>query len=79
MDIGLQNTAKTIITCCVLHNICHLRGDFYIDDDNVLDQVLPNERLMRRAQANSNVNCPSANCPQDILADYVDRMIKQVF
>ena len=58
MDIGLQNTVKTIITCCVLHNIYQLRGDFYIDGDNVLDQVLRNERLMRRAQANNNVNCP---------------------
>ena len=61
MDIGLQNTVKTIITCCVLHNIYQLRGDFYIDGDNVLDQVLRNERLMRRAQANNNVNCPSPN------------------
>ena len=34
MDIGL---IKTIITCFVLHNICQLRGDFYIDDDNVLN------------------------------------------
>ena len=28
MDIGLENTVKTIITCCVLHNIYQLRGDF---------------------------------------------------
>ena len=74
MDIGLENTVKT--TCCVLCNISQSRGDFYIDDDNVLDQVLRNERLMRRAQqANNNVNCPNANALRDILADYVARMV----
>ena len=72
MDI--ENTVKT--TCCVLHNISQSRGDFYIDDDNVLDQVLRNERLMRRAQqANNNVNCPNVNAVRDILADYVERMV----
>ena len=76
MDIGLENTVKTIITCCVLHNIYQLRGDFYIDGDNVLDQVLRNERLMRRAQpANNNVNCPNTNALRYILADCVDRMV----
>ena len=76
MDIGLEYSVKTIIICCVLHNICQLRGDFYIDDDNVLDQVLRNERLMRRAQpANNNVNCPNTNALRDILADCVDRMV----
>ena len=76
MDIGLENTVKTIITCCVLLNICQLRGDLYIGDDNVLDQILRNERLMRRAQpANSNVNCPNANALRDIPADYVERMV----
>ena len=70
MDIGLENTVKTIITCCVLHNILSYSITYvsYIDDDNVFDQVLRNERLMRRAQqANNNANCPNANaqtkCP----------------
>ena len=68
IDICLENTVKTIITCCVLHNIRQLRRDFYIDDDNVFDQVLQNERLMQRAQqANNNAHCPNANaltkCP----------------
>ena len=76
MDIGLENTVKTIIACCVQHNICQLRGDFHIDDDNVLDQVLRNEKLMRRAQqTNNDVNCPSANALRDILTDYLERMI----
>ena len=47
MDIGLENTVKTIITCC-LHSICQLRGDFYLDDENVLYQVLRNEDAKNR-------------------------------
>ena len=50
MEIGLENSAKTIITCCIFHSMCQLRGDFCINDDNVLDQVLRNERIMRRVQ-----------------------------
>ena len=47
MDIGLENTVKTIITCC-LHSICQLRGDFYLDEENVLYQVLRNEDAKSR-------------------------------
>ena len=39
MDIGLENAVKTIITCCVLHSIYQLRGDFYIDV-NALKDIL---------------------------------------
>ena len=43
---------------------------------SLLDQVLQNERLMRRAhQANNNINCPNANALRDILADYVEGMV----
>ena len=37
MDIDLENTVKTIITCCVLHNIYQLSGDFYIDANALRD------------------------------------------
>ena len=80
MDIGLENTVKTIRTCCVLHNICQLHEDCYIDDDNVLDQVLRNARLMRKAQqANNNVSCPNANVLRDILADFVEKTVNKCF
>ena len=80
MDIGLENTVKTIRTCCVLHNICQLHEDCYVDDDNVLGQVLRNARLMRKAQqANNNVSCPNANVLRDILADYVEKTVNKCF
>ena len=45
MDVDLDNLVKAIITYCVLHNICQKRGDLCIDDDEVLENVLINERL----------------------------------
>ena len=39
MDDDLDNVVKTIITCCVLHDICQKRGDLHINDDEVLANV----------------------------------------
>ena len=70
MDVDLDNIVKTIITCCVLHNICQKWGDLYIDDDEVLENVLINERLMRGGH-NNNQNCPDADALRDVLAEYM--------
>ena len=40
IDTNLDNIVKTIMTCCVLHNICQKRGDLYIDDDEVPESIL---------------------------------------
>ena len=56
MDVDLDNVVKTIMRCCVLHNICQKRGDLYIDDDEVLEQrFLINERLMRGGHNNNQI------------------------
>ena len=70
MDVDLDNIVKTIITCCVLHNICQKRGDLYIDDDQVLENVLINEHLMRGGH-NSNQNCPDGDALRDVIAEYM--------
>ena len=70
MDVDLDNVVKTIITCCVLHNICQKRGDLYIDDDEVLENVLINERLMRGGH-NNNQNFPDADALRDVIAEYM--------
>ena len=71
MDVDLDNVIKTIITCCVLHNICQKRGDLYIDDDEVLENVLINERLMRGGH-NNNQNFPDADALlRDVIAEYM--------
>ena len=70
MDVDLDNVVKTIITCCVLHNICQKRGDLYIDDDEFLENVLINERSMRGGHKN-NQNYPHADALRDVRAEYM--------
>ena len=54
----------------MLHNICRKRGDLYIDDDEVLENVLINERLIRGGH-NNNQNCPDADALREALAEYM--------
>ena len=54
----------------MLHNICRKRGDLYIDDDEVLENVLINERLIRGGH-NNNQNCPVADALREVLAEYM--------
>ena len=70
MVVDLDIVVKTIITCCVLHNICQKGGDLFIDDDEVLEKILINERLMRGGH-NSNQNCPDPDALRDVIAEYM--------
>ena len=46
MGVDLDNVVKTIcvlqITFCVIHNICQKMEDLYINDNEVLENVLEN-------------------------------------
>lgn len=33
---SIENVSTIIMTCCVLHNICHISWDEYINDDGLL-------------------------------------------
>ena len=54
----------------MLHDICQKRGDLYIDDDKVLENLLINEHLMRGGHKN-NQNCSDADALRDVLAEYM--------
>ena len=44
LDHNIENLLDVIISCCVLHNICQMKGDSYIDNDDVLEHTLQRER-----------------------------------
>ena len=69
MDVDLNNVVKTIITCCVLHNICQKRGDLYIDGE-ILENVLINRCLMRGGHNNLQ-NCPDADALRGMLVEHM--------
>ena len=47
LDNNLENIPDIILACCVLHNITQLKGDNYIDYDDVIPQVLQDQRRAR--------------------------------
>ena len=40
LDCQIENVSTVIIACCVLHNICQLIKDDYIDNDGILEAVI---------------------------------------
>ena len=52
LDHIIENLSDVIISCCVLHNICQIKGDSYIGNDDVLEHTLQPER-QRRTQRRS--------------------------
>ena len=43
LDHNIENIPDVIISCCVLHNMCQMKGDSYIDNDDVLEHTLQRE------------------------------------
>ena len=76
LDILMENISSTIITCCVLHNICQQQGDDYIDHDNILPAVLHHERMARRRRAIAMQNrvCNDGDTLKGIMKTYISNM-----
>ena len=49
---------RIIIIYCFLHNICQFRGDDYIDDAELLNELLQGEIIQR---VHHNIPNPAAN------------------
>ena len=60
LDNDLESVPSIIITCCVLHNICLQNHDNYIDDDDLLENVLERERRERRNRISNHNLCDDA-------------------
>ena len=43
LDNQIEIVSSVAIRCCVLHNICQMNKDEYIDDDGILEEVLRQE------------------------------------
>lgn len=71
-DVELNNTVNTITTCCIFHNICQQRRDYYVDDYGVLQTVIRNENIARANRGVNNQFRPNGNALRDILREYID-------
>ena len=76
LDSEIENIPETIITCAVLHNICQINNEEYIDDDGVLENILRFEREARQRRIqHGNVHIfPGGEEVRTALKVYVDRM-----
>ena len=72
LDDNIENLPDVIISCCVLHNICQMKGDSYIDNDDVLEHTLQRERERRTQRREEREFHASANTLRDILTNYVN-------
>ena len=71
LDHNIENLSDVIISCCVLHNICQMKGDSYIDNDDVLEHTLQRERGRTQRRQEREFHA-SVNTLRDILTDYVN-------
>ena len=71
LDHNIENLPDVIISCCVLHNICQMKGGSYIVNEDVLEHTLQLEceRTQRREEHEFHA---SANTLRDIQTDYVN-------
>ena len=71
LDNDLESVSSIIITCCVLHNICLQNHDNYIDDDDLLENVLERERRERRNRISNHNLCDDAEALREILTQCI--------
>ena len=71
LDHNIENLSDVIISCCVLHNIWQMKGDSYIDNDDVLEYTL-RERESKTQRREEREFHASANTLRDLLTDYVN-------
>ena len=74
LDSEIENVSNGIITCVALRNMCQLNRDEYLDEDEVLEQVLRQERKAKQRRRRQNNANPShgANLIRYALESYID-------
>ena len=66
LDCQIENVSTVIIACCVLHNICHLNKGNYIDNDDILEADLRQERNARRRRNHNRAPVNAINTREAI-------------
>ena len=70
-DNDLESVSSIVTTCCVLHNICQQNHDNYINDDDVLENVLEQERREKRNRISNHNLCDNDEALREILTQHI--------
>ena len=71
LDHEIENTADTLLDCFVLHNLRQIKGETFIDYDNIVDEVIREERATRQRMEICNQLCVRGERLRDVLAVYI--------
>ena len=74
LDNEIENVSSVIVTCCVLHNICQIYKDNYVDDDGHLENILRNEREAGQRRRQNFQRNPDGQSVRISLTNYVNNM-----
>ena len=75
LDNRLSNVSDIIITCCRLHNICQERSDEFINEDNIVNNILDDERGQRDNGHGNFPDCKGAKFLREVLTVYASNNI----
>ena len=72
LDNHIENNSAVVTACCVLHNICQMNRDDYLDQDGMLEAILAHERERRDRRRRNNVEIPNAEATRLSLKRFVN-------
>ena len=72
LDNRLSNDSFVINASCVLHNICQIKNERYIDEADVLDNIIEQEGNFKQTRAQYNQTCEDGNILRDILTNFIN-------
>ena len=73
LDNNLENIPDIMVACSVLHNITQLKGDSFIDYDDIIPQVLQDQRRARDMGHIHNEVCLESERLREVLTRYSSR------
>ena len=71
LENRIENVSAIIITCCVLHNICQMNKDDYIDRDGILEETLRQERDARKRNRSNHEANPDTDVIRSSLKQHI--------
>ena len=66
LDCQIENVLTVIIACCVLHSICQLNKNDYVDNDGIFEAVIRQEPNARRRRRNNRAPVNAINTREAI-------------
>ena len=71
LDHEIESIADTTLTCFVLHNLTQIKGEIFIDYNNIVDEVIREERAAMQRMEICNQLCVRGKRLRDVLAAYI--------